>query len=64
MQLLFEATVTDVPVDMNTYMKLLSQIYFDYEVQFDRKDFITYLYLLFANDHSVEDFQLATELLQ
>jgi hypothetical protein len=65
MQLLFEATVTDIPLDLNTYMRLLSQIYFDYEaVQFDRKDFITYLYTLCANDHTMEDFQFASELLQ
>lgn len=64
MQLLFEATITDVTVDLNTYLKMLSQIYFDYEVHFDRKDFITYLYTLFSNDHSMEDFQLGTDLLQ
>ena len=49
---------------MNTYIKLLSNVYFDYDVPFERKDFITYLYLLFANDHSPDDFQLGTELLQ
>jgi len=41
---------------LNTYLKILSQVYFDFEVSFDRKDFITYLYMLFANDHTVEDF--------
>ena len=65
MQLLYEATITDIQLDLNTYLKLLSQVYFDYQVvQFDRTDFITYLYTLFANDHSPEDFQLGTELLQ
>lgn len=65
MQLLFQATLTDIPIDLNTYLKLLSQVYFDYEVvHFDRKDFITYLYTLFGNDHTMEDFQFATELLQ
>ena len=28
------------------------------------KDFITYLYTLFANDHTMEDFQFGAELLQ
>lgn len=58
MQLLYQATITDIPVDLNTYLKLLSQVYFDYEevAAFDRKDFITYLYTLFANDHTMEDF--------
>ena len=57
MQLLYEATIIDVPLDLNTYLKLLSQIYFDYEVvQFDRKDFITYVYTLFSNDLTMEDF--------
>lgn len=56
-QLLFEATLVDTPLDLNTYLKILSQIYFDYDVvQFDRKDFITYLYTLFSNDHTLEDF--------
>lgn len=65
MQLLFEATIVDTPLDLNTYLKILSQIYFDYEVvHFDRKDFITYLYTLFANDHTMEDFQFGAELLQ
>ena len=64
MQLLFESTIADTPVDLNTYIKILSQVYFDYEVQFERKDFITYLYTLMANDHTIEDFQLGTELLQ
>lgn len=64
MQLLFEATILDQSVDLNTYLKVLSQVYFDYEVEFDRKDFITYLYMLFANDHTLEDFQFGTDLLQ
>ena len=43
-------------MDLNTYLKILSQIYFDYDVvQFDRKDFITYLNTLFSNDHTLED---------
>lgn len=57
MQLLYEATILDIQLDLNTYLKLLSQVYFDHEtVHFDRKDFITYLYTLFANDHTMEDF--------
>jgi hypothetical protein len=43
---------------------VLSQVYFDYEVAFDRKDFITLLYVLFANDHATDDFAFATDLLQ
>lgn len=62
-QHLFEATIQDVPLDMNTYIRVLSKLYFDYDVPFERKDFITYLYLLYANEHSAEDFQLGTELL-
>jgi len=64
MQLLFEATVTDVRLDMNTYLKMLSQIFFDYDLKFERKEFITYLYTLFANDHAVEDFKFGVDLLQ
>lgn len=55
-QLLLESTITGTPVDLNTYIKIISQVYFDYEVQFDRKDFITYLYTLMASDHTTEDF--------
>jgi hypothetical protein len=43
---------------------MLSLVYFDYMVEFDRKDFITYLYLVFDNDHSDEDFQFGSKLLQ
>jgi hypothetical protein len=65
MQLLYEATITDVPLDLNTYIKALSAVYFDHDlVLFDRKDFITYLYTLFSNDNMVEDFTFGCELLQ
>ena len=64
MQLLFEATVTDIHLDMNTYLKMLSQVFFDYELKFERKEFITYLYTLFANDHTVQDFKFGVDLLQ
>lgn len=64
MQLLFEATVTDSHLDINTYLKMLSQIFFDYQLKFERKEFITYLYTLFANDHTVQDFKFGVDLLQ
>ena len=48
---------------MNTYLRLIISGYFDFEVPFDRKDFITYLYILFANDHNKESFSFANELL-
>ena len=65
MQLLYEATLTDVQLDMNTYIKILSAVYFDHDqVHFDRKDFITYLYTLYSNDHMLEDFTFGCELLQ
>ena len=65
MQLLYEATISDIPLDMNTYIKALSQVYFDHDlVHFDRKDFITYLYTVFSNDHMLEDFTFGCELLQ
>jgi hypothetical protein len=41
---------------MNSYLKALSQIYFNYELNDERKDVITYLYLLYSNDHMPEDF--------
>jgi len=64
MQLLFEATVTDSRLDINTYLKMLSQVFFDYQLKFERKEFITYLYTLFANDHTVQDFKFGVDLLQ
>jgi len=65
MQLLYEATVTDIPLDMNTYIKTLSQVYFDHDlVHVDRKNFITYLYTVYSNDHMLEDFTFGCELLQ
>jgi hypothetical protein len=64
--LLYEATILDIPLDLNTYMKILSQVYFDQEdtIRFDRKSFITYLYTIFSNDHMADDFHFGTELLQ
>lgn len=55
-QLLYQCTITDVTVDLNTYLKVICQVYFDSQAKFERKDFITYLYLLFNNDHTNEDY--------
>ena len=43
MQLLYEATILDFKLDMNTYLKLIISTYFDQEVHFDRKEFIAHL---------------------
>ena len=65
MQLIYEATIADIPLDMNTYIKTLSAVYFDHDlVHFDRKDFISYLYTIYSNDHMLEDFTFGCDLLQ
>lgn len=63
MQLLYEATILDFKLDMNTYLKLIISTYFDQEVQFDRKEFIAHLYILFKNDVNPETFNFCNELL-
>lgn len=61
-QLLLECTVTDIKIDMNTYIKLFTSLYFDIDIKYDRKEFLTYLYLLYSNDHNTEVFKFGTEL--
>lgn len=45
MQLLYQVTITDIQLDLNTYIKLLSQVFFESDemAAFDRKDFMKYL---------------------
>lgn len=64
LQLLLECTVTDVPVDLHTYIKLFSGMYYDIDVKFDRKEFLMLLYTLFSKDHSEEVFNFGSELFQ
>ena len=63
MQLLYEATILGYKLDMNTYLKMIISSYFDYEVKFDRKDFIMHLYILFQNDVDKECFAFCNEFL-
>jgi hypothetical protein len=63
MQLLYETTVLDYKLEINTYIRLIISLYFDYEGAFDRKDFIMYIYILFSNDTSAETFTFCTQLL-
>ena len=58
MPLLYEATYLDIPLDLNTYIKILSQVYFDLDesLRFERKSFINCLYTMFNNDHMGDDF--------
>ena len=63
-QLLTEATVLDLSVDMNTYVKLMSALYSDISIKFDRSHYIQMIMTLFENEHSTEAFTLGTELLR
>ena len=58
------ATITGETLEMNTYLKVLSQVYFDHDIQYDRKDFVSYIYILFANDHHSDDLSFGIDLLQ
>ena len=64
MQLLYESTILDYKLHINTYIRLIISLYFDYEVAFDRKDFIMHLYILFSNDTSSDTFRFCTQMLQ
>lgn len=50
-QLLTEATVLDLHIELNTYVKMLSALYFDYTLKLDRATLIQHLFTLFNNDH-------------
>ena len=63
-QLVTEATVLDLSIDLNTYVKLLSSLYTDITVKFDRTQYIQMLMTLFGNEHSTEAFTLGSELLR
>lgn len=63
MQLLYEATILDFKLDMNTYLKFIISTSFDQEVQFDTKESIAHLYILFKNDVNPETFNFCYELL-
>lgn len=43
---------------------MLSTLYFDYEVKFDRGEMIQHLFTLFNNEHSAENVSLGTEMVQ
>ena len=47
---------------MNTYIKMLSGIYLERELKYDRKDFLVYLYSLYARDHPEALFDFGTEM--
>lgn len=62
-ELLYEVTIFGVKLDINTYIKLFSYLYYmDNEVRVDRKDFLTYLYTLFGKDHGKEVYNWGTDL--
>ncbi len=63
-QLLFETTTLGIPLDQNTFVKVITSVYFDYIVQFDRKEMIVHLYILLANDSTPENFSLINKILQ
>ena len=63
-QLITEATVLDMSIDLNTYVKLLSALYTDFNVKFERTQYIQVLMTLFGNEHCTEAFTLGNELLR
>lgn len=63
-QLVTEATVKDLQIEMNTYVKILVVLYNDADAKFDRSEFIQTLFTLFQNDHNTENFALGNELIK
>lgn len=62
-QLLTEATICSLHVEINTYLKILTTLYFDYEVKFDRGEYILHVFNLLYKDHPSENSQLANDML-
>ena len=56
-------TITSIRIDLNSYVKLMSGLYFDFDVKADKKELIRYLFILFAADHPEEVSKYGTELL-
>lgn len=44
-------------------MKILTTLYFDYDVKFDRGEYIAHVTGIFSRDHPQENFCLGTDLL-
>ena len=57
-------TYTGQKIDLNIYLKVLSGLYFDFEVKGDKKKFLNYLFTLFGADHPSEVFTFGGELLE
>lgn len=55
LQLLVECTVLDIKVDINTYMKLLTEVYFNLETKNNRHEVIDYLFTMLNSDHLYEN---------
>ena len=67
MQLLFETTVTDIPVDTQTYIRTILMVYHKQnQSKFTRqqaKEKSEYIQAIFENDSHREDFQFGSELI-
>ena len=62
MQLITEITFTGVKVDIHTYVKLFSSLYFDHGLKLDKKMFLNYMRSLCSIDHPYETYEYGTEL--
>lgn len=62
MQLVIEMTYTDVKVDVHTYVKMFTSLYFDFEIKIHKKDFLNYAFTLFGADHPYEVYEYGTDL--
>jgi hypothetical protein len=62
-QLLAEATVCDIPIDINTYIKILSNLYLDYEVKERREEYVGHVLGLLGREHSQMNAGLVAELI-
>jgi len=49
--------VLDKPLDLNSYLKLMTSTFFESEDPLTRRDFVMYVYVLFANDSHPDDFK-------
>jgi hypothetical protein len=61
---LTEATVCDIQLDINIYVKLLIALYSDDNAKFNASEFLSTLFVLFGNDHNSDNFTLGTELVR
>lgn len=55
-------TYTGAKIDINTYIKLMANMYYDTSIRFNKTDFLNTLMIHFANDHPTKAFDFGFDI--